>query len=799
MFTRFGFTKTFAAGCGALVLATVLLLGAANLLQVGTSLTELGEIALEKNMASLMTSARAVHELTIEHLKADIKFMDRELNRLGYPEVSRRVSHELAATDVVSGAKLKLSVPELVFGPETMDEKGAFVAGIKDVLGGEALVCAVTPQGLAAVSATALTEGGAALRGSLIPTASPAAAMVLENKTFFGRLKLGGVWHLAAVQPVKDLRDRVAAAVILARPILSPDLRGVILGDSDESRAYTFILDADGTILLHPDAGRIGGGVSGLPGGAALAAAEDKIVEYAEGGRDFVAYVCTFPEWGVKLVMAESRASMLHGLDREMLLVTAATGAIALVPAGFFIWFFVSRAMRPLKGLSAMAERVAGGDLSADFAYQAGDEIGRTVGSVRTMVGELKSKLGFSQGVLDAIAAVFPCMVLDPDGRISFVNRLLLEVIGKSGRPEEHLGQQAGRFFFGDDGREVRSTRALKERRAVSGEMVVAGPGGGEVILNVNANPIFDPDGALLGAFTLYFDLTAMRAQEKKIRAQNEDMAEVASQARGIAESVSAAAAELAAQVEQASRGAEIQDGRTQATAESVRQMSESVLDVARSASQAAQNAETARGQALGGREAVRQVVAAIGEVEREAGVLAATMEELGGHAAGIGRIISVIQDIADQTNLLALNAAIEAARAGDAGQGFAVVADEVRKLAEKTMSATKEVGAAIANIQGGTERSLAATRAAAGAVARSTRLAGESGAALGEIVGVVEATAGQVGAIAAASQQQSAASEEISRSVDEVRTISRETALGMRQAAEAVAGMAARPCACRA
>jgi|GEM_PF-5999947 len=124
MFTRFGFTKTFAAGCGALVLATVLLLGAANLLQVGTSLTELGEIALEKNMASLMTSARAVHELTIEHLKADIKFMDRELNRLGYPEVSRRVSHELAATDVVSGAKLKLSVPELVFGPGDHGREG---------------------------------------------------------------------------------------------------------------------------------------------------------------------------------------------------------------------------------------------------------------------------------------------------------------------------------------------------------------------------------------------------------------------------------------------------------------------------------------------------------------------------------------------------------------------------------------------------------------------------------------------------------------------------------------------------
>jgi len=264
-----------------------------------------------------------------------------------------------------------------------------------------------------------------------------------------------------------------------------------------------------------------------------------------------------------------------------------------------------------------------------------------------------------------------------------------------------------------------------------------------------------------------------------------------------IVEEISASLAQtsnaLAAQVEGANRGAELQSKRTEETATAMEEMNATVLEVAKNAGSAAERAGEAQAKALEGEKVVERAVEAIRQVETLTEVLKNSMDGLSGQAAAIGRIMGVISDIADQTNLLALNAAIEAARAGEAGRGFAVVADEVRKLAEKTMTATKEVGDSIRAIQDGTTSNVNRVKSAAEATKNAANLAEQSGASLQEIVELVDETTGQVQSIAAASEEQSASSEEINRIVEEVSRITASTATGMRGSAQGVTELAER------
>jgi methyl-accepting chemotaxis protein len=462
--------------------------------------------------------------------------------------------------------------------------------------------------------------------------------------------------------------------------------------------------------------------------------------------------------------------------------------------------------------LSNYAKSIAAGEFSHQVDIREKGEIGVMVNAMRQIPAEITRILDTTQGMVsevtegklgkkldesqfpgnfsgvaravnnlsdafNSIVDVFPpFMAANAQHKIIHLNSTARKAMGGNWVSEScamHLNApECGKA-------ECIGTRAMTGRTAVMQETQVT-LGLKKVDVAVTAMPIIDAKDTVVGFYEFLTDISGTKMNERKIL-------EAATAAADIVDRMAAASEELSAQVQQVSVGAHSQNEQMESTASAMNQMNSTVMEVARNASQASEQSDSARQLAEEGSKLVANVIDAITALNEISQTQQAETRDLGEKAESIGGVMNVISDIADQTNLLALNAAIEAARAGEAGRGFAVVADEVRKLAEKTMSATHEVGRNITAIQQSTRNNIEQMGAAAQKIGAAVELANSSGKALQEIVDTVSSTSAVVGSIATAAEQQSATSEAINRSIEEVTRVVSETAAGTEQSNAAV------------
>lgn len=224
--------------------------------------------------------------------------------------------------------------------------------------------------------------------------------------------------------------------------------------------------------------------------------------------------------------------------------------------------------------------------------------------------------------------------------------------------------------------------------------------------------------------------------------------------------------------------------------ASAIEELSVSIGQVAEHARDAAQTAELASTSSAEGRQVVVAAMDDLQQLAHDLNDSAQQVVDLGAKSAEISRIVDVIREIADQTNLLALNAAIEAARAGEQGRGFAVVADEVRKLAERTSKSTQEIATMIAGI--GAETANAADQMQTVRSRMDTGMRHITGisSVLADIDDRNKHASMIIREIAAATREQSSASGDIARQVEQVSQVAESNASASFQNREQAAGM---------
>ncbi|HEY0779734.1 MAG TPA: methyl-accepting chemotaxis protein [Gemmatirosa sp.] len=434
--------------------------------------------------------------------------------------------------------------------------------------------------------------------------------------------------------------------------------------------------------------------------------------------------------------------------------VVVAAAALCAVLGCALLWAFTRRSLGPLTALSALARRVAVGDLDASLpTLERDDEVGQ-VAAAFAAVTEAERAFADVATRLAAGDTSVPCAPRSPNDRLGAglaslggtLQQLAADVssmatAAEAGRLDERADATRYRGAFGDlvagmnralsaVESPVQATRAVLERVAdrdlaarMTGEYHGA-YGSIQTALNVAVETLDDA-------------LAQVRAAAGEVASAGD---RITIGSRTLAEGSSQQATSL-----------ETVAGRVERVTAAARRSAASAQD-------ARTLAEQARERAAGG----------VLRMER----LSEAMAEMRRSSEATAPIVRTIDELAMQTNLLSLNAAVEAARAGDAGRGFAVVAEEVRALAQRSAAAAQQVATLIAVGTQNAERSVALNAEVVGS--------------LREINADVEQVAGRVSDITAASRAQADDVAHISTEVAQVHDVTQRTATSADQATDA-------------
>jgi methyl-accepting chemotaxis protein len=342
-----------------------------------------------------------------------------------------------------------------------------------------------------------------------------------------------------------------------------------------------------------------------------------------------------------------------------------------------------------------------------------------------TDVTENKNKNAEFEAKMTAISKAQAVIEFNLDGTVIVANDNFLKTLGYD------LGEIKGkhhRIFCEADYASSANYRAFWEKlnrgEFDAGEYKRVGKGGKPVWINASYNPIFDASGKPFKVVKFATDVTAVKNMITSIGEAAGSLSSASAELTATASEMESTSNRTSNEAVMASNASETVASGVQTVATNMEEMVASIKEIARSTNESSQMAKMTMARA------------------KETN---ATITQLGNSSQEIGDVIKVISSIAQQTNLLALNATIEAARAGEAGRGFAVVANEVKELAKQTAKATNDITNKISAIQKDTQKAVEA---------------------IGGISEAVDKLNGISGVIAAAVEEQTATTDEVSRVV---------------------------------
>lgn len=515
MLKKVGVQAKLTLGCIAVVLVTLLCTSAMNGWYSKKGYTKQGYELLQGVSRTLVETVQLKHDLTVKALDSELNVFDLQFNLKGFPVINPLFESKIALQGGGQEGETVV-LPGLKLGNAFLNEDHTLVDTVQKTVSDDVSVLLQKDKRFVRISTTLQDNAEKRRIGGFLAPDHPASQALSSGEPYTGKIRINGKAFLAAYQPLMDLRgEQVIGALEVVRPLLTPQLGQTLQRLNVNGKGYSLAVGPSGKILLHPESDRQGQQWDQT----ALERSSQKsqnVHTYTRRGDQRLAVVNYFAPWDTYLVTTVARSALSQGINERVLAAAGWSAAPSLALALIVIGLVSRQIMRPIKRLAEESERVANGE--SDFAFEHGvnDVIGQTSRALDSVLQQLNNRMAFAQSLLDGIC--MPYVVVDRENRITAVNGAALEILGHDGHPEEYHGWEVEEFV---DWRQAEwfMTREVLETEAFTESEVQLRHArhGSSVDLRISANPIYDAENSLIGAFALWVDMSSERAQQRRI------------------------------------------------------------------------------------------------------------------------------------------------------------------------------------------------------------------------------------------------------------------------------------------
>ncbi len=385
-----GFDKKLYIGSFGIIILTILIITVVNYTQSRTSFLSKGQTSIQNVSDVLLKTIELKYNLQKEKIDADMAALKAESLNDDTIMIVEGQTVELDVYDINAKAKQKISLPKIVFGLDFVTASFGTVDKIGRSSTFDIAIYQLHDNKLIKVSSSIKNKDDTRPIGEYYTDSSDVYKAVTGDKPFSLLTNKGIHMSMQVLHPIKEtLEGKIIGAYSISSQILTEDLVELIKKVNVGGFGYTFVTNANGSILIHPDKTYLALNVKDFENGSHLIKGKSGSAVYGHDKKSFYAYANYFKQWDLYFTVAVSENDLMAGINKQIMTSAAISGILALIVGALIIGFMNRQLMKNMNGMANLAKEVANGNFNYSFSYTANDAIKETVDSMNEMVNGL--------------------------------------------------------------------------------------------------------------------------------------------------------------------------------------------------------------------------------------------------------------------------------------------------------------------------------------------------------------------------------------------------------------------------